>query len=311
MPRFPRQPLGRFRQLIQDVESEWAENRILSGLSSGEGLVWNVRDPIMAREKVREKGRVTAVREYEADPGIGDKRLLVVEPEYASVLRQIERQGNTLAAVLRQAWETGNLQTLTKNTPAKATGAHISIIGHVTAEELRRYIDVLGSAITFATTVTETRRDERARKVWHQVYPSLSEGKPGLAGALLARGEAQVMRLACIYALLDQSQLIRAEHLLAALALWEYCERLVRFIFGNSLGDDIADATLAALRQNKDGLTKSQIRELHGNHVPAGRLARALALLVRFGLAESKTEETGGRPAERWFAVDGAARKGR
>jgi len=50
-------------------------------------------------------------------------------------LKQTERQGNTLSAVLRQAWESGNLRTLTKNSPTRATDAHVSIIGHITADE--------------------------------------------------------------------------------------------------------------------------------------------------------------------------------
>src|SRR5262249_42743175 len=106
---------GRVRWVLERIDSMCVDKRVLSGLSSGEGLIWNVRDPIMAREKVKENNRVTGVQEYEADPGEADKRLLVYEPEFANVLRQIERQGNTLSAVLRQAWETGNLGTLVKN----------------------------------------------------------------------------------------------------------------------------------------------------------------------------------------------------
>src|SRR5581483_4114637 len=100
------------------------------------GLIWHVRDPIEKREPVRERGRPPRYETVVADPGEEDKRLLVVEPEFANVLKQTERQGNTLSALLRQAWETGTLQTLTKNSPAKATGAHISVIGHITADEL-------------------------------------------------------------------------------------------------------------------------------------------------------------------------------
>ena len=72
------------------------------------------------------------------DPGIEDKRLLVQESEYARVLRVAGRDGNTLSSILRDAWDKGRLQTMTKNSAAKATGAHVSVIGHVTADELRR-----------------------------------------------------------------------------------------------------------------------------------------------------------------------------
>jgi hypothetical protein len=151
-------------------------------------------------------------------------------------------------------------------------------------------------------TAGELRRDEEARAIWRKVYPSLSEGKPGLAGALLARGEAQVMRLASLFALLDRSAVIRAQHLAAALALWEYCERSVRFIFGDSLGDDVADEILSALTKHKDsGMTRTELRDLFDRNMAAGRIAKALGLLERYGLASCRTVETGGRPAEKWF----------
>jgi hypothetical protein len=336
---------GRIRWVFDQIETEWAGTRIMSGLSSGEGLIWNVRDPIMAREKVKERGRVTAIQEYEADAGEADKRLLVLEPEYAVVLRQIERNGNTLSAVLRQGWETGNLRTLTKNSPVKATGAHLSMVGHVTAEELcrylssteaasgfanrflwlcvrrskclpdggelqqlRPYVETLTKLVAFGRTVGEMHRDKKAKELWHQVYPELSEGKPGLAGALLARGEAQTMRLACLYALLDKRRQVEARHLKAALALWSYCERSVRFIFGESLGDEIADELLAILREKAEGLTRTDIRDTFSRHAGATRIDRALALLQRLGLVECRKENTtGGRPPERWLFKNGRA----
>ena len=108
--------------------------------------------------------------------------------------------------------------------------------------------DELADALAFARSAGEVRRDDEARTIWCEVYGELSEGKPGLAGALLARGEAHVMRLALLYALLDKSELIRAPHLLAALALWGYAERSVYHIFGDNLGDPVADDLLRLLR---------------------------------------------------------------
>ncbi len=250
---------GRVCRIFEEAAQQWAAERIQTGLSSGEGVIWAVRDPIQKQERVKERGEAVRYEQVEADPGVEDKRLMVVEPEFANVLKQTERQGNTLSAVLRVAWDGRDLRTMTKNSPARATGAHISLIGHITAEELRRYltqtetangygnrhlwvctarskllpdggaVDRAGldrlrgelvEAIAFAGCVGEVGRDEESRAVWRQVYGELSEGKPGLAGALLARGEAHVMRLAMLYALLDKSALIRAPHLMAALAFY-------------------------------------------------------------------------------------------
>ena len=81
----------------------------------------------------------------------------------------------------------------------------------------------------------------KAKELWGKVYAELSEGKTGLLGAVTARAEAQVMRLSCLYALLDLSDTIRLEHLSAGLALWAYCEDSAKYIFGETLGDPLAD----------------------------------------------------------------------
>ena len=112
---------GRVNRLLEEAEQQWAEERVQTGLSSGEGLIWAVRDPIVKRERIKEKGEVR-YEEVEADPGVADKRLLVYEPEFANVLKQTERQGNTLSAILRNAWDGRNLRSMTKNSPARATG---------------------------------------------------------------------------------------------------------------------------------------------------------------------------------------------
>ena len=112
-------------RLIQQVDSVWYADRKLSGLVSGEGLIWNVRDAIEAQQGVK------------PDAGISDKRLMTYESEFSSVLKAKSRDANTLSEVLRQGWDTGFLRTAAKNSPAKATNAHISLIGHITPEELR------------------------------------------------------------------------------------------------------------------------------------------------------------------------------
>jgi hypothetical protein len=322
--------------MAQTVDRQWADERVTSGLSSGEGLIWNVRDPHVS---IGAKGG-------EVDPGAADKRFLALESEFAAVLRILGRDGNTLSPVIREAWDTGDLSTLTKNSPARATGAHISIVGHITRDELRRYLDSteaangfanrflwvcvkrskslpeggclrdedlaplvarLREALAFARELDEIKRDAAAGALWHKVYTSLSEGKPGLLGAVTARAEAQVMRLACLYALLDMSYVVTEEHLRAGLALWDYCERSARCIFGDTLGDPTADELLKALLARPKGMTRTDIRDHFGRNKSAREIARALDVLTEYGLARCTTEESGGRPAERWFAVEATA----
>ncbi len=175
--------------------------------------------------------------------------------------------------------------------------------GHVDPDALEPLIRELSDAVAFAKEVDELRRDDDARDLWHQVYPKLSEGNPGLVGAMTARAEAQVTRLAAIYALLDKSVVIRVEHLKAALAVWRYCEASVRFIFRDSLGNPTAERILEALRNSAAGLTRTEIRDLLGRHADAKAVDAALNLLSEAGLARREKQPTEGRPIEHWFAI--------
>jgi hypothetical protein len=128
----------------------------------------------------------------------------------------------------------------------------------------------------FARNVAEMTRDAEACTLWTEVYEGLSEGKLGLLGAVTSRAEAQVMRLACVYALLDCSRIIRKPHLEAALDVWRYCEESARFIFGDSLGDPVADEILRSLRAATDGLTRTELSNLFGRNRSAREIGRAL-----------------------------------
>jgi hypothetical protein len=95
---------GRVRQIAEIADPGWTRDRIHSGLSSGEGVIWAVRDPI--RTMVRSgKGRDRKMVEEITDPGVTDKRLMVLEPEFAGALAVMERSGNILSRVIRDAWD--------------------------------------------------------------------------------------------------------------------------------------------------------------------------------------------------------------
>jgi hypothetical protein len=342
---------GHVRAILDLADPGWVRERAISGLSSGEGLIWAVRDPIHKREAVRQGGRVVDYQDVVIDEGVSDKRVLFLESELASTLRVLAREGNTLSAVLRSAWDDGHLRTTTKNSPGKATGAHISVVGHITQGELLRYLDrtELGNGFANRFLWFLVRRSkflpeggavpqdelarlglrlrgvlERARAAgalvrdadagarWREVYAEISAGHPGLLGAVTGRAEAHVMRLACLYGLLDGSAVVRLEHLDAALALWDYAEATVAAVFGDSLGDPLADEILALLLGAPKGLTRTELRDaLKDHHLTAEDIGRALLLLHGSGLATVERETGRGRPAERWCAAQGTGRKGR
>src|SRR5262249_29551071 len=121
---------SRVRAVAKIADQAWFMERSASGLSSGEGLIYAVRNPIS-------KWNANRMIEAFFDPGFMDKRLMVIEAEFAVALAAMERHGNTLSPVIRNAWDGHRLQTLTKNLPLKADGAHISIVAHITETEAR------------------------------------------------------------------------------------------------------------------------------------------------------------------------------
>jgi hypothetical protein len=333
---------GRARSVFETADPRWIDERMKSGLSTGEGLISHVRDE---RKEWNSKDECEEI----VDRGVRDKRLMVTEHEFANALKVMERPGNNLSPQMRNAWDGVTLETMTKNSPLRATGAHISVCGHITTDELRKRLTstdvangfanrflftlVRGSkplpfggdlpeaelaklcervkqAVEIAKTVGLVVMTDPAREFWKPVYEDLWAGKAGLLGALVARAEAQVIRLAMIYALLDGQTKIDAPHLKAAIALWEYCEASAAYIFGDALGDPDADDILRALRHNAC-MTRTSISDLFGRHRSSGRIAAALGLLATRGLARCEMAGTTGRSVETWFATKGGAKKAR
>ena len=327
--------LGHVRRAFSQVDQRWCEKQITTGLSSGEGLIWAARDPVKSKhdsEKEKDDDCVESV----------DKRVMVVEPEFSRVLRAQRREGNVLSSVLRSGWDGETLTILTKTAPAKATGAHVSIIGHITEGELRtelratdeangyanrflfgcaerskilpfggnvnvatlaELVHRLARARRFARGVDQMQFSKKARRLWKKLYIQLTKETCGMLGVITSRAEAQVLRLSMAYALLSCSGTIKTQHLKAASALWDYCEQSAAFIFGGSVGSPIADKILRALQGNQKGLTRDEIRDLLQHNRNKEEIDDALTLLAKSGLARFHREPTGGRSAERWTAV--------
>jgi hypothetical protein len=128
-------------------------NNIDRGLSTGEGLI----------ERVRDGHGEPDYKDF--DEGVTDKRLLILESEFAAVLGKAKRDGNVLSETMRQAYDGVRLSTLTrKANRLSATGAHIVIIGHITPTELRNKLsdsDVTGGLMNRFLPV----HSERSKKL--------------------------------------------------------------------------------------------------------------------------------------------------
>ena len=323
------------RPLFEAADPTWSDKRVMGGLSTGEGLIATVSDPPPPTEDG-------------PPPDPVDKRLLVVESEFSRPLAVAKRDGSTLSPILRDAWDTGRLRVMTRKDPLSATGAHISVLAHITLEELRAKLtatdqsngfanrhlfacvarskrlpdggnldpvalhelgDGVKAALTRARNIDKVTRTPAAGELWRRLYDVMAEDDPGgLVGSITARAEAQTLRLSVAYAIIDGSDLIDVQHLEAAWAVWSYCRDSAAYIFGDSIGDEVADKLLAAVRASgSDGLDGTQQRDLFGRHVGADRLKAARQLLAENRLARTVTEDTGGRPRIRTIATGAKA----
>jgi hypothetical protein len=299
-------------------------------LSTGEGLIQAVRD---AGDELNEAGSPI-------DPGVSDKRLLVIEEELAAPLHAAQRHGNILSAVLRTVWDSGTIAPLTKMNRIKVTGAHVCIVGHITIFELMKLLqktdiwngfanrmlwlcvrrpkqvpDPLGfddntlmelaqrvrRIIDRARTVNRVLWSTEARADWCALYPYVSVDEDGVFGAVTARAEAQMQRLTLIYALIDESAVILPRHLMAAAALWDYARASARYIFQDCSEDRTQTRILSLLREGS--LSSTEINKAFGGHVPSSQLSQTLEILQGSGQINSTQQETNGRSATQWSLV--------
>lgn len=254
--------LGPIERIFDDAEARLATPslRVTNGLSSGEGLIAAVRDA------------KAATKDEDEDEGVSDKRLLVIESEFAGPLKAMQRQGNTLSVVIRDAWDRRKLSIMTKNNPLVATDVHVALLGHITKHELARLLEKvelsnglvnrflwfcsrrskilafpegldemviphLASSLALAISHGQRDRlmnfDAEAASFYQKLYHQVTtQESGGIVGDITARGPAQIRRLALIYALLDCETSIRLVHLKAAKAVWDYCLASAKWIFG-------------------------------------------------------------------------------
>jgi hypothetical protein len=330
-------------EVLRVADPAWVASCSATGLSTGEGLLHRVRDGVEADDETPTNvGPANGRSRHGPDRGVSDKRLFVVEEEFAQALRAMQREGNTLSAVLRMVWDGKSLGTLTRHSASKATDPHISVLAQITPEELRRLLNRtelvnglvnrflivcvrrdrllpnggnpdpdrlapllarLQDSLVFGRQQNRLARDPAADRQWESVYERLTEGPPGVMGELTARAAPLVMRLAGVYAVLDRASVVRPEHLAAALAIWDYAERSAGYIFSGLSGDPVRDRLLEGLRRNPNGMTRTEIRDFFSRSRPEAEITRALQALSDAGLVRSEKLATAGRPAHRWYAI--------
>jgi Protein of unknown function (DUF3987) len=277
---------GHAQYFGERVEQGWADDCVRKSITSGEGLV----------------------REM-ADGANRDRRCLLFFAEFSTVLNAAKWTGSTITGVIREAWDTGTLHnTAIRNRPKggssflKATDCHISIIGHITQEELitmmpehseangfaNRFLHVytervgslpegdelhkvnfdpevarIKSAVARARQRGRVTKTPEASALWHKLYPSLTREIPSRTGKFLSRGAPHVLRLALILTLLDGATHVEAKQLQAAYELWKYCEDTVAWTYSALRYTRIAQYIWGALMRD---ISRNVLK---GNHTAA------------------------------------------
>lgn len=322
---------GQVRSVLRQADREWDKTRVKSGLTSGEGLIYHVRDEI--REMKQQKGQMV---ELVTDTGEPDKRMLVMEEELSSAFKAMSREGNTLSGVIRQSWDSPMvLAPMTKNNRITASNPHVSIIGHITKDELHRSLKsventngctnrflwccakrsnilpfggnpagerlaAVSNAIDVACGWAQTVRhempfDSDAAEMWAVVYEKLGDIPSGTVGAILSRAEPHVRRVAMIYAVMDRSTVIRIEHLEAAMEIWRYSTDSVRWIFDSAevatVQDKVQDKILKTIQEHPDGINRRVIAQSVGGGIKNHDLEFHIAALLNLGKIRRETEQ--------------------
>jgi hypothetical protein len=178
-------------------------------------------------------------------------------------------------------------------------------------DAIKPFAKPLRDALLNAGLIERVVRDDAAKALWAEVYESLTSAKAGAYGQVVGRGAPQVLRLSLIYALLDGSQTITADHLRAALAVWHYCDASAEMLFkdaANEAGPEPLDLRLLNAIIREPGISRKGLHHACGNNFKASDLDTALRSLESRRLAHRGRcqPEGGGRPAECWWPGAGA-----
>ena len=271
------------------VDPDWYQNCQSRGLTSGEGLIERVQD---------------------IDGDSSTKRLLCVETEFARPITAMRREGCTLSSVIRAAWDGKPLEVMTRGkSKLKAFNAFISVLAHITPEELQKlfsdsvetsngfanrflwcfvesskllphggnidvltpFVDRLRGCLSHAQSLSRMTHSDSYKRLWETVYAELHASKPGVFGKCTDRARSQVIRLALLFALIDQKTQIEECHLKAALAVWQYCEDSARMLFASettaSSNKKSLDKRILNVVNAEPGIMRSEIVDKISHHL--------------------------------------------
>lgn len=239
--------------IFKKANPEWFKVHTMSGLNTGAGLLNTLK----------------ALNEFNC---------LIIEEEYHRLATASGIKENPLSSILRCAYDGRSLQNMTKEDPIRIPYSNISLIVHSTPFELKlllRPVDLanglanrfiwiyserqcliphlqnsyitlpneleqkLKGAVEYGHSCNSISIDGDAEAYWIELYTSGKLQPPdGKLGELFARAANHILRVSLIYAIGDKDSYIRAQHIQAAYALWEYSYESSIYIFNQSLTSD-------------------------------------------------------------------------
>jgi hypothetical protein len=322
------------------VDPTWAKLCICPGVGSGQGLIERVRD----ERRSLKIGRDGEIKETIV-PAAMDKRCLLRLDELAICFKLQRTESSTLGETLLTAWGGEPLEVPNRTDNSLiATGYTIGVMGDTqpgtvrkllesgkgfeghngwlnrflwaavrsdkdlpsggNLEVLEPYLKPLAEALDYAKTAGEVKRDASAEGLWNSVYGDLK--RSGDSVTYTDRARPYVVRLSLLFALIDKSNIIKLEHLQAAIAMWDYCKSSAKIVFAGAnskaLPDPLWLKVLNVITLSPGITRKGMYEDFHGR-LKADELAEALTYLQTGGLAHAVgfKPKGGGRPGECWF----------
>ncbi len=268
-----------------------------------------------------------------------DRRAMFRQDEMAGLLVAMNREGSTLSAVIRDLWDGVTIAHTTVAGHKEVEDAHVSVLGHITAEELRerlrpvdyanglanRFLTLavhrrqmvawtgpnsldsicsaaakkLGSSINSARVEKSYDLSDDAFDRWCEIYANAPS-----CSMLSARREPQLLRLALVYAVLDGSTTVEVCHLEAALAFWDYVVDSLAWAMPDAKRPAEPARTIEIRRLIEQagtaGISCSDIGKFFSNHLDVKVRDAALAHLEKQGDVVKRIVKTSGRNSTRY-----------
>ncbi|ABB74234.1 putative DNA primase/helicase [Nitrosospira multiformis ATCC 25196] len=313
------------------------------GLSTGEGIAWAIRDPIEADEKGRggDPGvtdkRLLAI-ESEFDNVLSqlrrDNNTLSATIRNLFDGRDIEplTKTNPTRATRPHVSILGHITSHELREKATANDVANGLLNrfmilHVYRPKLvalplptpEAKIEELAQRVTDAImgvthgnlhddNLYEVTFSDAARDLWVEQYETITRDREGKAGSLLARSEMYARMLAMVFAAMDKRLIIEPRDLHAAIAWVEYWNSSVTYVFNcrdDESGLDPFEAEVLVIVTRNPGITLTNLRK-HWPNSRRKQVDNALKTLLNLAppLIEQEQEQTGGRPATRYFPYE-------